>query len=145
MVTVAKMFTCGATRLKHLSVFGLSPYYENKLLKSLDEVPFYSVSFDESFNWVTKNEQMDFGVRFWDNNSHYLTSKFIGHARVDDFWNSFNNATSKLEPQKILQISMDGPNVNKKFLRDLIFQRESSNSDLCRVLSKSLFNRLVGA
>ena len=61
---IAKMFTCGAAKLKYLSVFGLSPYYENKLLKSLDEVPFYSVSFDESFNRVTKNEQMDFGVRF---------------------------------------------------------------------------------
>ena len=85
---IAQQFTCSPTKVKYLSEFGLAPYYEQKLITKLDEVPYYSLSFDESLNRQTKNEQMDFSVRYWDTEieqvvDHYLTFKFIGHATAN--------------------------------------------------------------
>ena len=115
---IAKQFSCGKTKIMYLCVFGLAPYYEQKLLNILDNVPYYSISFDESLNKVTKNEQMDFHIRYWDTEtqqvcSQYFASKFLGHAKANDL-QCFRDVTAKLKPQKIIQISMDGPNVNHK-------------------------------
>ena len=52
---MAKQFTCAKSKVMYLSVFGLAPYYEQKLLNILDGVPYYSLSFDECFNKETKN------------------------------------------------------------------------------------------
>ena len=132
---IAQNFNCGYTKVKYLSQFGLAPYYEQKLLTKLDEVPYYSLLFDESLNRQTKNEQMDFSVRYWDTDihqvvDHYLTSKFIGHATANDLLRCFRDATSNLKRQNVLQVSMDGPNVNHKFYKDLISEREASDPDL---------------
>ena len=62
---IAQNFNCGSTKVKYLSEFGLAPYYEQKLLTKLDEVPYYSLLFDESLNRQTKNEQMDFKCHIW--------------------------------------------------------------------------------
>ena len=131
---IAKQFSCGKTKIMYLCVFGLAPYYEQKLLNILDNVPYYSISFDESLNKVTKNEQMDFHIRYWDTEtqqvcSQYFASKFLGHAKANDL-QCFRDVTAKLKPQKILQISMDGPNVNHKFYNDLLVEREASELDL---------------
>ena len=132
---IAQQFTCSPTKVKYLSEFGLAPYYEQKLITKLDEVPYYSLSFDESLNRQTKNEQMDFSVRYWDTEieqvvDHYLTSKFIGHATANDLLRCFRDATANLRQQKMIQVSMDGPNVNKIFYKDLISEREVSDPDL---------------
>ena len=109
---IAKQFSCGKTKIMYLCVFGLAPYYEQKLLNILDNVPYYSISFDESLNKVTTNEQMDFHIRYWDTEtqqvcSQYFASKFLGHAKANDLLQCFRDVTAKLKPQKILQISMD--------------------------------------
>ena len=132
---IAKQFSCAKTKIMYLCVFGLAPYYEQKLLNILDNVPYYSISFDESLNKETKNEQMDFSIRYWDMETQqvcdqYFTSKFIGHAKANDLLQCFRDVTAKLKPQKILQISMDGPNVNQKFYNNLLVEREASELDL---------------
>ena len=78
---------------------------------------------------------MDFSIRYWDTETQqvcdqYFTSKFIGHAKANDLLQCFRDVTAKLKPQKILQISMDGPNVNHKFYKDLLVEREASELDL---------------
>ena len=52
---IAKQFSCAKTKIMYLCVFGLAPYYEQKLLNILDNVPYYSISFDVSLNKETKN------------------------------------------------------------------------------------------
>ena len=83
---------------------------------------------------VTKNEQMDFGVRYWDENKqvvdHYLTSKLIGHATAKDLHRCFKEATEKMNPNKILQVSMDGPNINKKLFNNILDERKASDPTL---------------
>ncbi|GBO04367.1 hypothetical protein AVEN_213927-1 [Araneus ventricosus] len=65
---------------------------------------------------------MDIIVRFWHNDqvaTGYLTLVFIGHAKADDILSAFYQCVEKLKLSKILQISMDGPNVNWKFFENL--------------------------
>jgi len=76
------------------------------------------VMFDESLNTVTKRKQMDVHIRSWIDGqviSRYLTSQFMGHATADDVVAHFRSALEGLLLNQILQISMDGPNVNWKF------------------------------
>ena len=114
---IASKFSCERTKMSYVTVFGLAPYFQQKLYNKLNDVPIYSVSFDESYNPITKNEQMDFSVRFWDEEKQqivdrYRDSQFVGHTKATDLLTKFNEGTSKLDSKKILQISMDGPNVN---------------------------------
>lgn len=83
------------------------------------------IGFDESLNKVAQKEQMDVSVRFCMDDgspnknstvtSRYFGSAFWGHATASDLLNSFLLVIKDIELKKILQISMDGPNVNFKF------------------------------
>ena len=80
---------------------------------------------------------MDIIVRFWNDTSNevstrYLTSTFLQHATSVDLLNSFTTALSEqnMNLKKMMQVSMDGPNVNLKFLRELkIFLKNTSDPD----------------
>lgn len=49
--------------------------------------------------------------------THYYGSTFMGHATSEDMVEHFENCTEGLNIGRMLQISMDGPNVNWKFHR----------------------------
>lgn len=136
---IASKFTCAKTKSYYSAVFGLAPYFKDKFMSQLQEVPYYSVSFDESYNKFTKNEQMDLALRFWSKDeklvtTRYLGSEFLGHATASDLLHHFNKGTAQLDCKKILQISMDGPNVNVKFYNDLLVQREALDPNLPSLL-----------
>ena len=127
--------TCCPTKASSLSVFGLAPYFQGNPVAQLDEVPFYSISFDESYNKITKNEQMDFSVWFCNNEkiiivNRYFGFKFFGHGTASDLLDHFKVGTSKFQLKKITQISMDGPNVNLKFYRDFLVERQNFQPDI---------------
>ena len=91
------------------------------LLDELKETLFYIMSYDESLNHITQTDQMDLIVRFWDNNKkrvqvRYFDSGFLGHTEAKQLQEKFHELTEKLIPTKLIQISMDGPNINWKFL-----------------------------
>ena len=88
----------------------------------------YSISFDECMNRISQNEQIDFIIRYWDGNTNkvavrYLGSEFLGHATAVDRLPHFKQWISRLDPKRLLQVSMDGPNVNWKFYTDLTKER----------------------
>lgn len=62
-----------------------------------------------------------------------LTSCFLGRTRAEELVSAFKSATDVLSQTRILQISMDGPNVNMKFLRD-IKQELCDSNDGRRIL-----------
>ncbi|WAR14725.1 hypothetical protein MAR_004830 [Mya arenaria] len=80
------------------------------------------ILFDESLNKKSQAKQMDIHVRYWGTNglvhTRYLGSQFLGHATAEDMLQHFQKGIGDLEKQtkNMLQISMDGPNVNWKFL-----------------------------
>ena len=127
--SIAQHMSCGPTKLSYLISFGIAPYFRDLLLADLKQTSCFVVSFDESFNHELQKEQMDFTVRYFKNNkveSRYLTSLFLGHTTAKDLKKKFEEAAEQLDMKKLLQISMDGPNVNWKLL-DTIAEDRSSN------------------
>ena len=59
---IAQSFSLGSTKLSYNITFRLGPYVKN--LESVDEVKYYSLSFDESYNRIMKKGQMDLLIRF---------------------------------------------------------------------------------
>ena len=58
--------------------------------------------------------------------SRYLSSGFLGHTTAKDLKRAFEECTEKLDLKNLIQVSMDGPNVNWKML-DLIVEDRNSN------------------
>ena len=131
---IAKSMQLGKDKIKYNITYGLSVYFADELERLVSKSQFYSVSFDESLNKITQCGQMDIHVRFWKDNrviSRYLTSVFLRRARAEDLLDAFKQGTEKLTDSKIIHVSMDGPNVNHKFLRLLNAERQD---DLPRLL-----------
>ena len=76
--------------------------------------------FDESLNKKSQAKQMDFHVRYWASGevrTRYLGSVFLGHGKATDLLEHFHKGIKDLQPRvkDMVQVSMDGPNVNWKF------------------------------
>ena len=130
---IAKTFTCGATKCAYLTCFGLAPYFHEQLVDMVRSTACYSISFDECMNRISQNEQMDLIIRYWDGNTNkvavrYLGSEFLGHATAVDILTHFKQGISRLDPKRLLQVSMDGPNVNLKFYTDLTKERRRTSA-----------------
>jgi hypothetical protein len=107
--------------------FGLAPHFKSVLLEQINVADNIVVLFDESFNKVSKDQQMDLHIRFFDEEksqvrTRYLTSIFLLRSRAADILKAFKEGILGIKLDRIFQVSMDGCNVNKKFLRD--FQAE---------------------
>ena len=81
----------------------------------------YVICFDEALNRVSQRGQMDLAVRFWDITkqqvvTRYLNSVFFGRSRVEDMIVQFKEGLAGLDIRKMVQVSMDGRNVNLSFL-----------------------------
>ena len=125
------------TKLSYLISFGIAPYFRELLLADIKKASCFVVSFDESYNHELQKEQMDFTVRYFKNDkveSRYLTSLFLGHTTAKDLKKMFEEATEQLDLKKLIQISMDGPNVNWKLL-DSIAGDRSSNEQYPKLLN----------
>ena len=104
---IAQSFSVGSTKLSYDITFGLAPYVKNLLLESVDEVKYYSLSFDESYNGIMKKGQMDLLIRFWDSAKHraqtrYLDCSFLGKASANDIYEKFTSAAKVLNPTRFI-------------------------------------------
>ena len=103
----------------------------------------FVISFDESFNEELEKEQMDFIVRYFKDGevkSRYLSSGFLGHTTAKDLKRTSEECTEKLDLKNLIQVSMDGPNLNWKMLGLIVEDRNSNETypDLLDVGSCSL-------
>ena len=53
----------------------------------------------------------------------YWSSQFIGHAAHVDLLKHFHESIGKIDPSKIIHVSMDGPKANMKFYNELTRHR----------------------
>ena len=86
-------------------------------------------------NEVTQNCQMDVLIRYFDEDQkqvkvRYLDSCFLGLSMNVDLFEQFTNAVNELNPNCTLQVSMDGPCVNFKFLQKVQDQAEVNEQPL---------------
>jgi hypothetical protein len=119
---IAEQFSLGSDKASYLINFAIAPYFHEKLLLSATGATAYVICFDESLNEIAQRGQMDLIIRFWDDDkqqvaTRYLTSVFMGHATAEDILHAFKTGLGKLDTNRLIQVSMDGPNVNWKFLQ----------------------------
>ena len=115
----------------------IAPYFQHELAVQFREAPYYSVSFDESFNSVIKEEQMDIFLRFQNRReivTRYYTTNFLGHTRADDLKKTLTGSLKDLDPNKMVHIGMDGPSTNFKVLKELIEERNIQDANIPKVL-----------
>ena len=109
----------------------------------MKEAQCFVISFDKSLDTELHEEQADFVVRYFNKDSvtcRYLTSEFLGHTHADDLKKNFEEGIKDLEKMKMLQISMDWPNVNWKLYESIVEERNENDDypDLIDIGSSSL-------
>ena len=125
--TIAEMFKDSAiasnfhlNKLKYLTNWGIAPYIKEQLKDEIAKSEYIVVSFDESLNKKTQTCQMDIVLRYWDTVDNevkvrYWDSKFLRHTAHLHLLRHFNNSLEGIDISKVIQISMDGPDVNCSF------------------------------
>lgn len=80
--------------------------------------------FDESLNKFAQEQQMDIAIHFWNKTfsevrTQYYSSALLREATANYLLDSFTIEIELLNLKRLLHVSMDGPNVNFKFHKDL--------------------------
>lgn len=140
---IAQKFTLGQAKVAYTVVYGLAPYFQSSLTDAVNKCEVFVACFDEALNRIAQRGQMDIVVRFWDSSrnivaTRYLNSTFLGHATARDLEQKFKEGLLGLSEKKILQVSMDGPSVNWKFLDSLRGSRDESDRKLIDIGSCGL-------
>ncbi|XP_072564149.1 uncharacterized protein [Paramormyrops kingsleyae] len=133
---IAARFTCGERKCSYMCNFGLAPYFKKLTLASVSKQRVYVMLFDESLNHYLQAKQLDMHVRLWDGSevkTKYIGSEFMGHSSAQDIVEKISNLLSETGIKNLVQISMDGPNVNWKVFETL--QKQVQND-----VRKSLIN-----
>ena len=103
----------GPDKLMYVVNHRLYPYFKDLLKEDLLQSPFLVILFDESLNDVLQKSEMDFFMRYWDNNARkvkvrFFDSRFLGHTTHQDLLHNFDDALKDVDSSKVLQVSMDG-------------------------------------
>ena len=141
---IAADFKMKKDKVSYVMTYGLGPFYENKLLNRLQDpmLNCYALSVDECLNKVCCKGQMDLILRFWDVKedklmTRYLTSVFLEECDADTLLTSITNTLNKfgLSLAKIIQLALDGPNVNLKLFRIFVdFMKKAPEPIACKIL-----------
>ncbi len=125
---IAASFACGERKCSYLCTFGLAPYFKKLTLADVSKQSVYVMLFDESLNRYLQSKQLDMHVRLWNGSevkTKYIGSEFMGHSSAQDIAEKMNNLLSEIGIKNLVQISMDGPNVNWKVFE--ILQNQMQN------------------
>lgn len=136
---VATEMKLGKDKTSYSIVYGLAPYFRNNLLNKIESSDFYIVGFDESMNKFSQQQQLDIVIRFWDKStdqvsSRYISSVFLSETKAVNLLSALKDGLVGLDWRKIIQVSMDGPNVNLKLLRLLKKEIEEESNDSHKLL-----------
>lgn len=144
--TIASNMKLGTTKIMYTVKYGLAEYFSQMLIDDICKLttPFVYI-FDESLCQVTQSKQTDTYITFFDEVTNsvvtrYFSSQFIGHGDSDTLLALFKQTFKKIPMNNLMQIGMDGPNVNW-LLYDQIseeFFNEPDNVQLIKLGSCSL-------
>ena len=113
---IAQNFKMSETKSMYIMTHGIAPYVQSLVQKHIQEAKEYVLLFDETLNKNMQKKQMDLLVRYWDMDkisSRYFKSVFFGHGTALDLHEIMEkHVHCTLGYSDLVQISMDGPNVN---------------------------------
>lgn len=109
------------------------------------DIDHFVVEFYESLNKVTLKQRVGIVVGFWSNTNNqvrtkYLTLVFLEHITAVDLLAAYKGAFSETT---IIQVSVDGPNVNFKFLKIFKQKLVDGNPDITRLRKMCITYALV--
>ena len=128
---ITKNYSLNRTKLGYLITFGLAPYFEETLQKSVKQSSCFKVVFDESFNDLLQLDQMDVLVIFWKADkvmTRYLGRQFLDSGKAEDSLEAIKKSLAGLDPSKLVQLGIDGPYVNLKL--QIIYAEERKRADV---------------
>ena len=132
---IATVFSMGKTKCSYFINFGIAPYFKDILVTLIKTAPYFVVSYDGSMNKIFQEEQMDVLVRFFNEASGLVETRYFDSAFLKRP-NAFNLHTRLIESleglplNNRLQLSMDGPSVNRDVLaRHHKFRTEKEFAD----------------
>ena len=119
---IASKFSLSKTKCSYIINFGLAPHFTEVLLSQIKPSSFFVISYDVSLNKILRNEQMDCTIRFWENETgvvclKYFDSKFLLWPNSTNLFEKLLESTKSLDFSKLLQFSMDSPNVTWDVLK----------------------------
>ena len=128
---LAQKFSVHKDKQGYLATHGLLPYFQDQISKDLTESSFFSVSYDESLNKISQKTQMDIHVRYVEPSTgliatRYLTSEFLESSKAVDLLRHLHQGLGNVKMDRLLSVSMDGPNVNWSMLNELKLELETS-------------------
>ena len=120
------------TKCNYTLLYGITPEFKQKLIFDINSSPFYSVTFDKSMNSEFQMYQIDVGIQFQNNNRGLVEtccqdSQFLRHPNAKNVLSCLTDSISHLDSDKLLQLTMDGFNVNWLVLGMLDDKLEADN------------------
>ena len=119
---IASSYQQSASKIKYSIQYGL--YVKQELIKDFRNTPF-CFKFDETTNSQGKKQYNGY-IQYWSDTSNeiitsYCGSLFLGHCNADQMVNHFMEFGRELkwDLSYLLQLGMDGPNLNKAFEQKL--------------------------
>jgi len=137
---IAVKFGClSSTKIGYIINHGLAPYFMKGVISKLvppgPRLPLkFTSCFDESFNTATYTKQMDIHIIYYNEEikmieRSYIGSQFMGPAKQQDTMVEFKKAHDSLDiVHNLVQVSMDGPNVNWAFINLLVEYRKNQDA-----------------
>ena len=122
---IARGFKLAETKTKYILQYGIMIHFLNLLLSKINQnttSKWFVVCFDETLNTHLQEKQLDMYIRFWDGDivlTRYIHSEFLGKARATEIKDCFAKLDGIQSLKYMLQISMDGPNVNLSAHREI--------------------------
>lgn len=121
---VLQNFKMKRSKASYVVNHGLAQYFKKLLENEINNSDTLVISFDESLNDVIQESEMVLIIRYWcpkDSKvkSRYYDSAFFGHGRAEDLLKQLNSLTKSIDKRKVISVSMDGPNVNLKMIKNL--------------------------
>ena len=138
-----KVLKLSKTKCGYLVNYILAPFLNDVKLQSINASPCFVILYDESINKVLQNEQIDLQARYWDYNerqvlTRYYDSKFLNHPNATNLHTTLSASLAKLSEKQLLQITMNGPNVNWSVLG--LIDEECSKQEFPDMINISLWS-----
>lgn len=106
---IAKKMSLGYTKAAYMTSYGCAPYFKSSLEDLLAKTDNYTICFDEAFNKIVQRGQMDIHVRFFNDDTHevetrFFNSVFMNYTTAEDILAYFLKGVEPLQTNKILQV-----------------------------------------
>lgn len=96
-----KNFSCRKTKCSYIVNYGITPYFLELLNSQPKEFEHYLTLFDDSFNHVVKQSQIDLRIQFWDSSNKSVATRYyslenLGKAEATNIYSNFEHCLESL-------------------------------------------------